>query len=84
MIGDEKQAFLRWERLSKCQQYMILMYFYRVETEPVEELENYIETYRFRQYGIKREELPAWHQTLHHEKLKAVAYSIIGKEVPHE
>ncbi len=82
MINNEKDKFLKWERLTVTQQHMILMYFYRVETEPVEELENYIETSKFRQYGIKRSDLPSWHQNLHAEKLREVAYSVINTPLP--
>lgn len=82
MNKDEKDRFLKWERLSPTEQHMILMYLYRTETTSVEDLENYIETGRFRQYGIKRADLPQWYQSLHHEKLKEVAYAVIGKTVP--
>lgn len=77
---SEKLKFLKWEALGNTEKHMILMYLYRVETEPPEELNKFIETYRFKSYGIKREDLPSWYLNLHPEKLKAVAYEVIGIE----
>ena len=79
MRGTERDKYLLWERLSTTQKHMILMYLYRVETEPMEELENYIETLRFKQYGIKREDLPLAINSLRGFALKKAAYEIIGK-----
>lgn len=81
---EEKIKFLAWEKLDPFEQHMILMYFYRTDTIPVNELEFYIETYWFRKFGIKREDLPQWFLTLSPKKLRQVAYDIINQKVPEE
>lgn len=79
MRGSERTKYALWEILSNTQKHMILMYFYRVETEPMEELENYVEVHRFRQYGIKREDLPLAVTAIKGEALKRKAHEAIGK-----
>jgi len=77
----EKNKYLAWEKLSPTQQHMILMYFYRVETTTIDDMDNYVETYHFKKYGIKRTDLPSWFTDLSPDRLREVAYSVIGKTV---
>jgi hypothetical protein len=79
MRGNERERFISWEKLSNTKKHMILMYFYRVETEPMENLRFYIETLEFNKYGITREELPLAVQSLRGFALKRSAYEAIGK-----
>lgn len=82
MNGLELYKYKIWEDYSTTKKHMILMYLYRVETEAMIDLESFIETHRFRQYAIKRSELPDGILSLSAIELRKMAYAVIGKEAP--
>lgn len=79
MRGTEREKFLAWEKHRPFMQFMILGYLYLVETQPMEELEFYIETYHFRKSGVKREDLPSAILAMRGIAIKRHAYSLIGQ-----
>lgn len=70
-----------WRKFSSHQKHMILMYLYRVETD-LEHIEEYLETYRFREYKINVSDLPDRILKLSPEKIRAMAYAEIGAKLP--
>lgn len=77
----ERQKSVKWEKLSATQKHMILMYDYRIRTD-LENIEDYIETFRFREYGISLDEIPLVIRTKTPEEIRSIAYSVIGAQLP--
>ena len=70
-----------WRKMSTTSQHMILMYMYRTETD-IDNLEQYLETFRFRSMNIQISDLPERIRNMTPEMLYANAYAVIGKEMP--
>jgi hypothetical protein len=77
----ERQKNTKWEKLKPIRRHMILMYIYRIKTD-LENIEDYIETYRFREYGASLDDVPIIIKSKTPEEIRATAYSIIGVVLP--
>jgi hypothetical protein len=76
----ERVKKLNWEKLTGYQQHMALMYLYRLATDPAN-LEAYIETVRYRELKLRREDIPLAILTAAPERLKQLAYGAIGESL---
>lgn len=70
-----------WRKMSTTNQHMTLMYIYRTETD-LNNIEQYLETFRFRQMNLQISDLPERIRNMTPEMLYANAYAVIGKEIP--
>jgi hypothetical protein len=70
-----------WRKMSTTNQHMLLMYLYRAETD-LENIEQYLETFRFRQMNMQISDLPERIRNMTPGMLYANAYAVIGKEMP--
>lgn len=74
-----------WKRMTPFQKHMALMYLYRIKTD-LENIKDYVETYRFMEMKITPADLPDFVQRMSPLELRREAYDVIGKlgEVPRE
>lgn len=81
----EQIQIRNWKALDSHWKHMVLMYFYRLKTDP-DNLNCYIETAKFLSLGVSPDAFPDYMARMTPKELKAEAYEVIGKrhELPEE
>lgn len=74
----ERLKIRYWKELSPSKKHFALMYVYRLKTD-FENINDYVETYRFIKSGLSVDDLPEYISRLSPIELRKEAYEEIGK-----